>query len=141
MSSRDEAVAKVRALIERAVHPSTPEEEARTSALIAAKLIKSSGLEVTTPKGSGPSASTKPPQTDEDDRWEAIRRQSHRRRRQREVTWVLLVSAYRGRCKSCRLHYEAGDEICWRRGSGATHFDCRSYWDDVTVDDDTDVDG
>ena len=189
----EDTLAKVRALLERAAHPSTPEEEARTSALIAAKLMKSSGLVVQTPAAPAP-----PPRADDVPPWQRPGHRGRRRdpnaappepsrppwpraepqpsrppwpraerepsprskrapepeptrsaeddlqwawfRKQRwqakapEAAYLILVSAYRGRCKGCRLFYEAGDEIAWRRGHGATHVRCKSYWDEVSAE-------
>jgi hypothetical protein len=48
MDDRSRIIERVNALIERAVHESTPVEEARTSALIAVKEIKKHGLAVGT---------------------------------------------------------------------------------------------
>lgn len=138
VSESGDVVAKVRALLERAAHPSTPEEEARTSAFIAARLIKANALEVTLPAVVPASAAPPAPPGDASSRathdgpFRAARTTRRRRRRPvpEDPSWVLVLSMYRGRCKACRRFYEQGDEVCWRPGSGRTHFACRGYWDD-----------
>ena len=169
---------KVRALLDRAAHASTPEEEARTSALIGARMMKEAGLRIGTVKeleelrdlramvarirsaqvqaqvaqrkasrraysysngfpfaspGNYSYAPTSPfragPMASAPGR-EVARGRRKGRDDEPKPSYVILVSAYRGRCKKCRREYKEGDEIASRKGFGATHATepCRSYW-------------
>jgi hypothetical protein len=99
---------RVRALIARAVHPNTPTEEARTSALIACQTIEKRELAVV-PRLEIAVAShhvTLEPDPDPEPR----RRISAR---------------YSGYCKCCHRHWWKDEEIWWARGRGATCYSCR----------------
>jgi hypothetical protein len=91
-------IERARALLSRAVHVSTPTEEARTSAWAFARIVHEHGLLDRVPDADGC--------CDCDDGREQMER-------------VPIVSRFRGRCKECRRTYEIGDEIWWARGSGA----------------------
>jgi hypothetical protein len=113
-------LARVLALVERAAHDGTPEEEARTSAVIACKLIHKHDLLRLLPpaaepkkRGSAPRPTPKPTQKETSDP---------------DAPVILLGSKYAGRCKACGFTYEVGDRVWWRRGYGATHERCEEYW-------------
>lgn len=137
---------KIRALIHRAVHPSTPIEEARTAAIIALRMATEAGLELApasdraelaefrksaerfreasarvTKNGSGSAPF---------DVTQAFRRRPQKRERPPASDYAIIVSMYRGYCRACRRQYDEGDEIAYRRGSGSTHYTCRAYWDE-----------
>lgn len=61
------------------------------------------------------------------------RKRTERSEQVRDVPqgFAVIVSAYRGHCRSCRREYKEGAEIAWRRGVGATHYKCRAYWDEL----------
>jgi hypothetical protein len=58
------------------------------------------------------------------DEYEQTQR-SHSRELYRDIN-----SKFDGRCRSCQEPYEVGERIAWMPTVGATHFDCRDYWDD-----------
>lgn len=136
----DTILIRVRALIDRAAHEATPEEEARSSAVIACKLIHKHSLLATvattfsaaedfTRSYSTPSAST---------RSASAKKPKGRSRPWVDPTYddedpdvVKLVSKFRGRCLSCLKAYEVGETIWWQRGVGVTHESCKDYWEDV----------
>ena len=144
-----DVVARVRALLERATHASTPEEEARTSALIAARLIRQHNLVVDV--AVVPAPSPLPARTAPSSAWA-------------EVSWADLSAAnsawttsrspassepspspdffgdsfedrprdfrvmqnkFKGKCISCQRSIAIGEWIGWRPNRGATHYECR----------------
>jgi hypothetical protein len=98
---------RVRSLLERAAHPETPEEEARTCAVIAARLIHKNGfvvsklntnsLKETITKKRGPI------------NWENVPRAKVFRRR---------CATTQGYCNVCNAYYEPGEEICMELNGG-----------------------
>ena len=177
MSSDPEKTAeKVRALFDRASHASTPEEEARTSALIGARMMKEAGLRIGTEKeleelrdlrtvvariraaqvqaqmqaqrkanrrayaygspfspfgGVRPGTGAYSPTSTSPSPFRPTRSERPREREEEpKPSFVIVVSAYRGRCKKCRREYKEGDQVASRKGFGATHASetCRAYW-------------
>src|SRR5262245_47005554 len=129
----DKTLEKIRALTDRAVHPSTPIEEARTSALIAVRMAREAGLEVMTGaerrelvqfrqaagrvNGSSPHANgTVNPASDPAYPF----RHRARKRTDGPGDYAIITSMYNGYCRACRRGYKEGDEIAYRRGFGAT---------------------
>lgn len=83
----------------RALHPGTPEEEARTSAMLAVKLIAANKL--------------------------LDQRPAPAPQRQAEEKVIRIQSRYGGFCKKCRKPYEFEDWIAWQPGTpGAMHWEC-----------------
>ena len=116
----EKTLAKIRALLARATHETTPAEEARTSAHLAARLIVSHGFSVGAADHSNGHAKAPPPPPEEKPR---------ARSSSREKNYAVFSSKYRGRCVSCAMPYAIGDRIAWRRGEGTTHYTCREFWD------------
>ena len=120
VNADQKTLAKVRALLARAGHPNTPEEEARTSAVIAAKMIYSCGLEVNL-KSQGklpfderqpkpkPKAPSKP---------------------KASSPYRIITTKFDGWCKSCGDPFDVNDVVAWVKDRGCTHYDCRDFWDD-----------
>jgi hypothetical protein len=82
-------------LISRAIHPTTPIEEARTSAFIAVKMISEHGLFDPRPP---------PPPPPE--------------RKMR------ITTKHGGFCRVCRRWCEVNSLVWWARGDGITHIAC-----------------
>lgn len=117
----DKTLEKIRALLARAVHPTTPSEEARTSAHLAVRLIVSNDFTIGA-NGHARSAPPPPPPPPPPE---------PKRSRSSGSSYAVLSSKYDGRCVACAKPYAVGDRITWRRGEGATHYACRAFWDDV----------
>ena len=115
----EKTLAKIRALLARATHETTPAEEARTSAHLAARLIVSHGFKIGLSNGHAPP----PPPPPEEPRPRA-------RSSGGMKNYAVFTNKYRGRCVSCGAPYAIGDRIAWRRGEGTTHYTCREFWDD-----------
>jgi len=90
-------------LIRRATHPTTPIEEARTSAVIALKTMVDAGLTV----GGAP---VSPPPAPERAAKRAIRAQ--------HASW----------CRVCGNRCEVGALVYWRQGEGIVHRECGENW-------------
>ena len=125
----EKTLAKIRALLARATHETTPPEEARTSAHLAARLIVSHGFSIGAASHSNGYAQPPPPPSPEE---------RPKRSSSREKNYAVFSSKYRGRCVSCGSPYAIGDRIAWRRGEGTTHwrrgegtthYTCREFWD------------
>jgi hypothetical protein len=121
---------RVRKLLERAGHEGTPEEEARTAGVIAARLIYryqiSIGNEIAAHSASGPASSPSPPRTAPS----SVPNPAY----SRDTSWVprrsvRILSRYPGWCQCCYGEYFEEHYIAWVKGEGATHWDCRDYWD------------
>ena len=117
----EKTLAKIRALLARATHETTPPEEARTSAHLAAKLIVSHGFSVIGIV-SHSNGYEKPPPT-------SAQEVKRSRSAAGMKNYAVFTSKYRGRCVSCGAPYAIGDRIAWRRGEGTTHYTCREFWD------------
>lgn len=117
-------VERVRALLARAGHDTTPEEEARTSAVLAARLIARTGICV----GSG---------SDDVDalrrRIEALEAALRRRRRggrgrdgvePEDAYFKVYVAGKAGNCQKCGRGYAATERIAWVNPIGPVHVGC-----------------
>jgi hypothetical protein len=106
---------KVRALIARALGTSF-EEEARTSALVAVRLMKEHGLELVEGGRAPPPRASAPVPTEPS----RERRPTPGTRAQR----MHIRSRFDGWCRLCGEMFRAGDLIAWARGRGAVHARC-----------------
>lgn len=153
-SSMTSALDRVTALLDRAGHEGTPEEEARTSAVLAARMIRQHGLVVVmpepargkrTPRYRGTSRAS--PSRDDGpshdnhspfDPYASANAASGARRRRPptvdfdpfdgELVGRRTVARYPGRCKDCRRGFREGDPVIWVPGDGARHPEC---WDEL----------
>jgi hypothetical protein len=112
---------RVRSLISRALHPGTPVEEARTSAVIACRLLAEHG--------------PLRPDTQPVD-LESIEREAFDRGYMEGAADAkrmasppvpkrhVIASKYAGRCQSCGGAYRIGESIAWAKGEGAVHVRC-----------------
>ena len=107
---------RIRALLARAAHATTPEEEARTSAVQAARLIARHGLAV------GPGVMV-----------EEVR--IERRAWQAQSSWWSghpvagdhgepYAAPVGGRCQACKRAYRKGVRVQWRNPIGPVHVGC-----------------
>lgn len=104
---------RIRALLARAAHATTPEEEARTSAVQAARLIARHKVEIGAPvlevRVWTGSSSVADPQA-----------------------WATAVGDFGqpyaakvgGRCQLCKRGYRRGERIKWRNPIGPVHVEC-----------------
>ena len=113
MRAEAKTLQKVLALLARAAHPHTPEEEARTSAIIAARMIFASGLQI--------GASAEPPS-----------KTSPSPPPRCPKPYRVFTSRFDGWCKSCGEPFDIGDRVAWVKGRGCTHYECRGFWEDGT---------
>jgi len=130
-----DAKRRIDALIARAVHPTTPEEEARTSALIAVRQARENGLtlvdaaaharEIASLQNTIESLLATMPEPAE---YAPPPPPPTARPRRKGEPFVTLVSKYDGKCKACSERYLSGDEIAWMRERGATHYACREWF-------------
>ena len=122
---------RVQALVARAAHEGTPVEEARSSAVIACKLIHEHEMLATKFTASAddfPFSYRTPP---------TPAPAPAKRGRGRSRPWVdadddspiKLVSKYRGRCLACLMSYDVGETVWWRPHLGATHDGCKDDYD------------
>lgn len=93
-------------LVRLAAHPTTPEHEARTSAVIACRALVTEGLDSAAPDTSRLTL----------------------RIAELEVEAVVIVSKFDGTCRACGKDYDAGERVIWRRGKGAAHAACGGQW-------------
>ncbi len=104
---------RIRALLARAAHPTTPEEEARTSAVQAARLIGKHEVAIGVPAVEVRVAWRAP----EPSSWtgsSTARSGFHCRYR----------AAKAGRCQECKKSFAKGEEVGWRNPIGPVHLDC-----------------
>lgn len=105
------------ALLSRAAHPATPEEEARTSAVILCRAIVADRWELC-PTGTTESLKKKaaPPTP----------RPSQPRRPTNggPVQTIKISAKFAGACRTCGVRHDAGDVIAWRKGAGTWCLDC-----------------
>ena len=105
-------VTKIEQLLALAVDPAASAEEARTAALIAARMIRSSGLQLAAPGATPVSTPSAPPAPE----W---------KRNERPPGAYLFPSKFGGWCTQCGGRFQVGWRIWWvpsRRG--AIHFAC-----------------
>jgi len=96
---------------------STPEEEARTSAVIAARMIYARGFQVAVP---GKAPSSPPP-----------REKEPKKASKREPKpYRVFTSRFDGWCRSCDDPFDVGEVVAWIKDRGCTHYDCRSFWEE-----------
>jgi hypothetical protein len=104
---------KLEHLLALAVDPAASPEESRTAALIAVKLIRSSGFQLVTPGASAPTTpvpAPPPPQPKPNPRPQGAYR---------------ISSRFAGWCRQCGMRYRIGDPIWWSPSrSGAIHAAC-----------------
>lgn len=93
--SASPTVTKIERLIALAVGSTFP-EEARSSALVAVKLIASSGFVLHDPA----EARALPP------------------------GWRVILSRFAAHCRVCGDSYDEGESVAWQRGKGAVHVAC-----------------
>lgn len=103
------ALTKVQALLARALDQGASEEERRTSAVIACRLIRDHGL-------LGRSSEPVIRYVYVNQQPQPAQPTSVRRR--------VIVSKYSGRCSECASAYEVGHRIAWAKGQGTVCFDC-----------------
>lgn len=100
-------LAKIRALMDRAVS-TTFEEEARSCALIAVRLMREHHVTIgPRDEGASRSASRSTPPPSAPDGGPRI-----------------VFARYPGCCRACGSDINVGDEIVWRRGNGSWHLAC-----------------
>jgi hypothetical protein len=129
-------------LFDRAVHASTPEEEARTAAILAVRLMHKLGLH---PSKSPAPTPARTPQRDPwgpvTDSWPSV---AHPRPGKRGKVRkppapasngqvyvkepVRIRSNFPGICLGCGETFEGGETVWWLKSEGATHAECRGYW-------------
>ncbi len=100
------ALQKVEALIARATDPGASEEEQRTSAVIAVRLIREHKL----------LSVSKPAEIPRIYGGQYPRDAAPARR--------IISSRYPGNCKACGDDYRAGDVVAWARNAGAVCVPC-----------------
>jgi hypothetical protein len=102
--------AKLQALHDRAVHPSTPTEEARTCALIYLRAIDEKRK--AEPVSSIDEFIGRKPKSADVDNTD-------------EDGWTLIRSKFHGWCRACRSDIAEGETIWWKPRKGARHERCR----------------
>jgi len=101
---------KIAHLLALAVDPAASPEEARTAALVAARLIRSSGMKLVTPGANAPAPAPTTPQPKPNPRPNGAYR---------------ISSRFAGWCRECGTRYRVGDPIWWHPSrSGAIHAAC-----------------
>lgn len=98
----NEVLVRLHKLVEMTKSP--VEEEARTAALLAIKLILEHKIELRWPR---------PPSS-------IIR-----------YVPTQVISTFNGVCKQCTIPYRKGDPILWVPHRGCTHITCQSYWQEL----------
>lgn len=123
------ALPKVQALISRALDAAASEEEARTCAFTAVRLMAKYGLTV----GGAPVSWRQPveaprpeptpepaaPKSEERPRYTGPRRKSYGK-----ATRVEIDARFGGKCAHCGERYHTGDRISWKRGAETYHAAC-----------------
>jgi hypothetical protein len=101
-------IERARRLLARATHAATPSEEARTSAMVLARLIVAHAIELV-PAGL---------------------LDSLRSREELPLVAVRLIrSRYAGFCAVCARRYNVGDWVAWSRDlHRSAHADCAGEW-------------
>lgn len=146
---------KLRALLERAAHAETPVEEARTSAVIAAKMIVQNKVELRLPTNGATDANGLDFLRNEIDeifdKWwrpDSPRKQSRRKRKtgrgknpprhERRIVYAARCPNWLDfrdyKCECCGEKIEAESEVHWVAGrfltpdTAITHRECRAHW-------------
>jgi len=144
-------------LFDRAIHASTPEEEARTAALMAVRLMHKLGLSPSNTSGvigeptraNGGARGARPAEggidwsrftPEERAAWEHGQHTAGKRKPRKPTVArnvngqvyvkepVRLRSHYPGICVGCGETYDKNDVIFWVKNEGATHAECRGFW-------------
>lgn len=116
-----DALDRVKKLVERAVHSSTPEEEARTCAVKALQLLTEHKLEIVDPNAKGKTSNTTP--------WEDVVMQGTEA--WKEVpSFRVTRSMAKGKCVACKTEIPRNEMVARVFGKGDTHYRCRRYWID-----------
>jgi len=129
---------KIHDLLNKAGHPNTPTEEARTCALKAAQLFHKYNAQENVktkyvivkqiPKDEVEIPISKYPE----DPWQDAVRQNIDL--ENVADWAEMKThrvrpaKEHGNCKSCGKHYDRHEQVAYVEGSGATHYKCRMYW-------------
>lgn len=122
------ALERVRSLLARAAHASTPEEEARSCAVMAVRLITEHHIALSLPTSPAASPSlldiafrrgVVPFEAPPDEDLEPTR----------PLNYAVLASRYAGNCRACGGRYDVGETIAYASARGATHYECRSWHD------------
>lgn len=127
---------RVLALVARASHDGTPEEEARSCAVIACKLIAEYDLLHALPAPEfviPPVASRRPPSQPPPPAAHSDSRPGRSRFTKvdggKDDSVLRIFSKFNGTCCACNERIEAGEQVLWKRGAGVTHDECFEYWD------------
>lgn len=145
------ALVRAEALVSRAAHTATPEEEARSCAVLACRLVSEHKL--LAPQGTDKfrlaedalrAANLRVERlthllesaTKERDALRVevfqLRAQAktpaHREPARSDGEAVMLLSKYEGRCRVCQETYGEGERVAWKRGRGAVHAQCLPDW-------------
>jgi hypothetical protein len=110
---------RIAALYARAVHSGTPEEEARTSALLCLKLVARHDVAFVAP-------GDQPPEPPASSNGKAASGQDRAKGRtgRSGARSVRIRSRYDGWCKVCGDEVYVGDEVYWHKGRGVAHAEC-----------------
>lgn len=113
---------RVDALLARALHENTPPEEARTSAMIACRIIADHRLLDPQPEAKrSPWTKSEPPKAS------GWTRPPSNPPPSPKSEWKRFVSKFDGRCKLCGDWYFEGDVIAWKP-KASVHWECfREY--------------
>ena len=121
--ARGNEILRIKALLNRAGHKSTPVEEARTCAVMAAQLMFKGGYDIVVKQSDDFEPSIRPdadPYEDlvnrETDNWKDVQ------------TFRITVSKGVGTCIACGKRIEKGVPTAEVYRKGVTHFSCKSYW-------------
>ena len=110
---------KVQALMDRATHPNTVEEEGRTCAFLAIKLIKQHNLkfvnEIETKIEYDPIPDWQTQSYDSVDIKEV-------------VLFKATISKSKGICKACNKSFNKDEIVAYAHNKGSTHYKCRGFW-------------
>lgn len=113
---------RVTALLNRAGHPSTPENEARSCAVLAAKLVYKHEFIVTEKNTTVIN--------DNHDYWKDAVDPKQTENWTEVKTFKTVISKSKGVCRSCKKEYNLGEVVAEVKGSGITHHKCRRFWID-----------
>jgi uncharacterized protein DUF2786 len=102
---------KVHKLI--ALSSSPYEEEARTAAIMACRLIREHGFVVI-------SAGSKNAKQQNREEYQ----DDYRKTREDNPEWRFIFAKFGGRCKVCHKYYDVDDPVYWKKGAGCIHEDC-----------------
>ena len=144
-SSHVEPIARIQALIARALDMTgTTEEERRSSAIVACRMIREHCIVLFTPNEL--ESHNAGLISDVEDQWER-RLLAEREKAKAQFPWSpqqrpgprrnsgRVRAQVAGFCLACRKPYDADEAVKWRRLEGIVHARCS--WDDVELDLDT----